>query len=178
MTVKLFIYSFIFVFLLLVGGATWFYYQKLETYGNYSLFPKLDNDTIFILTDVARDRAYTCKTSGKLDLRTLKNYGESLTDTNGVYRIYDIDGETLIFDLEADLHSFQTFGNSMYARDKYHIYHARDGILENADIETFEAIYIKDQGRIADGRDKNNYYFWSEIVTDTVGFGKNMNKSR
>lgn len=172
MIVRRLVYSFIFVVLLLVGVAMWYYYQNLETYGHYSLFPKLDNDAIFILTDEATGKAYTYKTDRKPDLHTLKIYGEYLTDKNGVYRTYDIDGETLVFDLAADLQTFQTFGNSMYAKDKYHVYDSRNGILEEADVNTFEAVYMELNGKVADGKDKNKYYLWSEIVTDTTGFGE------
>lgn len=108
-----------------------------------------------------------------IDRASLKDYGEFLTDTNSVYRRYDTSDEVILLELEgADRATFRTFGNSPYARDKNWVYDSRHGRVEAADVETFRPIEISSGGRMAYGKDKNNYFFWNQVVEDTTGFGE------
>jgi len=97
-----------------------------------------------------------------------------LTDKKRVYYKYMTSDCALVYELDSvDRKSFVTFGNSNYAKDKNHVFDSRNGILRNVDLETFQTILIEtEDGRIAYAKDKNNYYFWNKIITDTVGFSK------
>jgi len=118
------------------------------------------------------------KSSQGIDHETLVDYGEFLTDKNKVYRRYDTSDEVLILELQnVDLETFKPFGNSIYARDKCNIFSSRNGIIEEADVESFEAINIEVNGRLAYGKDKDNYFFWDQIVTDTIGFSEELKKT-
>jgi hypothetical protein len=111
------------------------------------------------------------------DRKTLKDFGEYLTDTNKVYHRYETDDEVLILELEgADRPTFQTFGSSIYAKDKHHVYDSRHGVIEKADVNTFQVVNIESNGRVAYGKDKDNYFFWNGVVTDTIGFGDLLKK--
>ena len=76
---------------------------------------------------------------------------------------------------EADRETFSVFANSIYARDKKHIFDSRHGIVEQADLESFHVVHVELENEIMKfGKDKDNYFFWNTIITDTVGFGVNI----
>lgn len=107
----------------------------------------------------------------KLNLETAVDYGEWLVDDSTVFAWYETSDGRLLVELEsADRASFVVLDSSIYAKDKYHVYDTRNGIIENADLETFEAIKIEVDGRVAYGKDQDNYFFWNEILSDTSGF--------
>lgn len=108
-----------------------------------------------------------------IDRETLVDYGQFLTDKNRAYYKFDFSDGLMILELgEADRESFRTFGNSIYARDNNHIFDCRHGIIEQADLETFRVAHVEmEDGIMKFGKDKFNYYFWDEIITDTIGFG-------
>jgi hypothetical protein len=139
-----------------------------------------DDSTIYILTRRKDGANYTYKGKDTIDIETLKQQGEYLIDRHRVYNIYEIEDETLILTMEGiDKSSFHVLEYSMYAKDKNHVY-SRNGIIDNADVATFEAVRIKNKktGSFAYGRDKKNYYFWDQIVTDTIGFGEIIRKHK
>lgn len=141
-----------------------------------TFYMRTSDSTYFHLT-CFDGTAYLKKMNVPIDIQSIEDLGEFLVDKNNVYRYYDTSDGRLIFELEeADRNSFKTFGNSIYAKDKYHVFDSRHGIIEMADVETFKAIRIESNGRRAYGMDKNNYYFWNQIVTDTVGFGAILKK--
>jgi len=109
-----------------------------------------------------------------IDAKTLVDHGEFLTDKKRVYYKYMTSDCVLIYELDSvDRKSFVTFENSIYAKDKNHVFDSRNGILRNADLETFQTILIETKdGRISYAKDKNNYYFRDKIITDTIGFSK------
>jgi len=108
-----------------------------------------------------------------IDHESLVDYGEFLMDKNKVYRRYNTSDETLILELEnVDRNSFMPLGNSIYGKDKQHVFSSRNGIIEGADVGTFEAIHVETNDGVAYGKDKNNYYFWNQVVSDTVGFAE------
>ncbi|WP_196890180.1 DKNYY domain-containing protein [Aureivirga sp. CE67] len=113
----------------------------------------------------------------KLDIETVQNYDEWLIDDNFIFAWYNTSDGRLLIELEiADRESFKVLNNSIYAKDKNHVFDTRHGIVEKADLESFEGVNIEVEGRIAYGKDKNNYFFWETITTDTLGFGKAYKK--
>ena len=147
--------------------------HHIDTYEEFSVYRKIDDNTINILINKIDHKSYSFNSNLKIDIKTLEDHGDFFTDKDRVYYKYDLSDATLIMELEeVDRKSFQTFGNSIYAKDKYHVFDSRHGIVKDADVGTFRAIKIEFDGRIAYGKDKGNYFVWEKIVTDTVGFGK------
>lgn len=108
-----------------------------------------------------------------LNIESAVDFGEWLVDDSTIFAWYETsDGRLLIENKDADRATFTVLDSSIYAKDKNHIYDTRHGIIENADVETFEAFKINVDGRIVFGKDKNNYFFWDEVITDTLGFAK------
>ncbi|HET7732450.1 MAG TPA: DKNYY domain-containing protein [Paludibacter sp.] len=143
--------------------------EKVEKFGNFTTYKKLDDKTTYILEIKGDSRNYSYQSDLNLDIKTLKDLGEFLTDTNKVYRKYDISDGTLILELEnVDKRTFSTFGKSIYARDNKHIFDSRNCEITKADLESFRPVELKINGHEVTGRDKTNYYFWNEIVSDTT----------
>ncbi|QNR25112.1 DKNYY domain-containing protein [Croceimicrobium hydrocarbonivorans] len=112
-----------------------------------------------------------------LNIETANDYGEWLIDDRTVFAWYNTSDGRLLNELEiADRATFLVLDSSIYGKDKNHVYDTRHGIIEKADLETFEAVKIEVDGRVAYAKDKDNYFFWDEIVTDTLGFAKEYRK--
>ena len=112
-----------------------------------------------------------------LNVETAIDFGEWLIDESTVFAWYNTSDGRLLNELEiADRATFTVLDSSIYAKDKNHVYDTRHGIIEKADLETFEAVKIEVDGRVAYGKDKDNYFFWDEIVTDTLGFAEAYRK--
>lgn len=94
-----------------------------------------------------------------IDVKTFRQLAQSdfYKDKNHIYRYFDmLDGGNFgIF--EADSPSFEVL-DECYAKDKYHIYEARSGKLDGADLASF--IPLSGGGCIA--KDKNSYWFWGD----------------
>ncbi len=148
-----------------------FIWQKQERPDFYKYHPEYRNDSQIPKTVIKND--WIIK-ADSIDNNTLVDYGQFLTDKERVYYKYDFSDGLMIIELQdVDRESFVTFGNSIYARDKNHIFDSRNGIIEQADLESFQTVNIEreDGSVVAYGKDKNNYYFWNEIMTDTIGIG-------
>lgn len=153
------------------------YKQESEDYitANNKLFQKRSDKSIHILTCNIDGHIYLRAIKTNIDFKTAKEIGEFWIDKNHVYGNYETsDGEMLYKIPEANVKSFKTFDNSIYGKDDKFVYNIRHGKVENADSKTFMPVYIKDYHSTAWGKDKSNYYFWDEIVKDTIEFKKNM----
>jgi len=147
--------------------------NKIDSTEKYTIYSKVDDSSTYILIIKGDSRTYSYKSDLKIDIKTLKDYGEFLTDNNKVYRKYDISDETIILELEdVDRKTFSTFGTTIYAHDKYNIFDSRDGKIVTADVESFRPVKTRLNNQIVTGKDKNNYYFWDEILSDTSGLKK------
>lgn len=135
----------------------------------YILYKKLDDEKTNILKIKGDKRRYSLSKDLNIDILTLEDFSEFLSDKNKVYRKYDIDNETILFELkDVDKLSFEVYPNSVYCRDSKHVFDSRNGIIENADVSSFEPLKNNDKGVTA--RDNINYYFYNQIVKDTTGF--------
>jgi hypothetical protein len=105
-----------------------------------------------------------------IDFDTFLDFGSYALDKDSVYYSFLMsDGLKIIKLNEADRQTFETFGNTMYAKDKNNVYYSRHGIFENADLETFEPLYFKSNESIPPlARDKYHIYIWDEILQDTI----------
>jgi len=127
------------------------------------------NKSIYVLTCDYDGHLYLRPIKMKLDFESIKQDGQFWVDKNHVYGNYDTsDGEMIYRIKEADVRTFETFGNSIYAKDKNHIYDTRHGKLENVDKRTFTPIYKKGESSTAFGKDKSHFYFWDEIIEDSI----------
>jgi hypothetical protein len=131
---------------------------------------------LYIYREIKTNLYYyvTCDWEGKFVMfsfhdkfhpESFKDYGNFCTDTNYVYYKYlTSDGMgILIFKDSVDRESFQTFGKTIYAKDKYHIFDCRHGII-HADLKSFEPYGINKSGETVYGKDKNGFYFWDESL--------------
>jgi hypothetical protein len=105
-----------------------------------------------------------------IDFDTFLDFGSYALDKDSVYYSFLMsDGLKIIKLNEADRQTFETFGNTMYAKDKNNVYYSRHGIFENVDLETFEPLYFKSNESIPPlARDKYHIYIWDEILQDTI----------
>jgi len=143
--------------------------NKIDSYGPYSIYKKIDDSLTFILTVDNEDESYSYPSNIQLDLRTLVNYHQFFVDKNGAYSKYEMDGDCKIIPIkEADLPTFHVLANSIYAKDKNYVYDCRNGIIAKADVNSFEAINMEGKYSFVTGKDKNHYYFWDKFVTDTT----------
>ncbi|MBK9793753.1 MAG: DKNYY domain-containing protein [Sphingobacteriales bacterium] len=151
--------------------------NKIESYGPYSIFKKIDDSLTFILTVDNEDESYSYHSNIKLDLKTLVNYHQFFVDKSEAYRKYEMDGDCKIIPIkEADLPTFHVLDNSIYAKDKNHVYDCRNGIITKADVSSFEAINIEGKYSFVTGKDKHHFYFWDKFVTDTTGISRYLKK--
>jgi hypothetical protein len=165
----------LFLFALLL--AYYELFMKVDSYGKYAVYKAMDDSTKYVLTIDGDDNGYTFDANYKFDLQTLVNYNEFLVDKNGAYRKYFIDGGCHIIDMEyVDLASFRVLGNSIYAKDKNHVYDCRHGRISTADVKSFVDVLVQTSTYQVTGRDKNHYYFWDEIIRDTAGFAEQFKK--
>lgn len=103
-----------------------------------------------------------------IDFESLHEVGEFIKDDNHVFSFYDTSDGIQIYILDqAHAKSFTGFKYSIYGKDNNHIFDLRHGIIEEADVKSFEVI-IKDSANSisAIGKDINQYYYWDEIITD------------
>jgi hypothetical protein len=136
--------------------------HRVESFGIYTIYTKSDNPSLYILEVEDDNETYSYSAEIRLNLKTLVNYNAFLVDKYRAYGKYEMDDGCRIFPInEADMTTFHVLENSMYAKDKNHVYFSRNGILEGADVKTFE---VKN-GR---GWDKDNFFQWDQI--DNRGF--------
>ena len=124
---------------------------------------------------------YLRQLDNSIDIDSVEDLGEYWVDKNNVYSKYSTSDGIQFFKLKkVNRESFKTFGKTIYAKDKVHVFDSRHGIIEGADLETFKAISInKETGMSVYGKDRYNYFFWDEIVEDkdTIMFKKSLNKN-
>lgn len=139
-----------------------------------NIYKNIRDSTFHFLTCRDDGLAYLNQLSETIDIESLKDYGEFWKDKNFVYYEYLISDGVQFHRLNiADRVSFESFGKTVYAKDKNHIYDSRHGIIKEADLESFKPIAIdKETESSAYGKDKNNYFFWNEIVQDTIELKK------
>jgi hypothetical protein len=151
--------------------------NRVDTYGSYSIYKKIDDSSTFILTIDNENESYTYQSNIKLDLRTLVNYHQFFVDKNGAYSKYEMDGDCTISPIkEADLPTFHVLDNSIYAKDKNYVYDCRNGIIGQADVNSFEAIDMEGKYSFVTGKDKDHYYFWDKLVTDATEISRYLKK--
>lgn len=163
----------LFLFALLL--AYYELFMKVDSYGKYAVYKVMDDSTKYVLTIDGDDNGYTFDANYKFDLPTLVNYDEFLVDKHRAYRKYFISDDCVIIEMDVDLASFRVLGNSIYAKDKNHVYDCRHGRISTADVKSFVDVPSEISSHIT-GRDKNHYYFWDEIIRDTAGFGELFKK--
>lgn len=135
----------------------------------YILYKKIDDEKTHILKIKGDNRRYSLSKELNIDISTLEDFSEFMSDKNKVYRKYHIDNEVLLLELDhVDVMSFKVYPNSVYCRDSEHVFESRNGMIATADVSTFEPLKSNNKGVTA--KDKNNYYFWNQIVKDTTGF--------
>lgn len=143
-------------------------------YLKFNIYKKKSDSTFFYLTCRYDGFAYLYQFDESVDIESFEDYGEFCTDKNYVYYWYLISDGVRLHRLDtADRPTFKSFGKTIYAKDKNHIYSSIHGIIELADLESFQPISInKKFGNIPFAKDKNNYFLWNEIVEDTVELKK------
>ena len=153
-------------------------YNPSEEYElvKHNIYKKKSDSSFYFLTCRYDGLAYLNQLSEAIDVESLNDYGEFWTDKNFVYYEYLISDGVQFYRLDtADRATFESFGKTIYAKDKNHIYDSRHGIIKEADLESFRPIAInKETGTSAYGKDKNNYFFWNEIVQDTIELKKHL----
>lgn len=104
-----------------------------------------------------------------IDIGSFENLGSFGIDVNRVYSYYLMSSGLVIHSLEiADRETFEVFEGTMYGRDKNNIYYSRSGIIEGADLNSFEPLDSKKlENNVPMARDKNHLYIWDEVFYDT-----------
>jgi hypothetical protein len=101
-----------------------------------------------------------------IHFESFESLGEYAVDKDAVYHYYMTSSGNKILLLEgADRASFQVFEGTIYAKDNRYVYDSRHGIIEEADLETFEPLLDFDIKPLA--KDKHHIYFWDKIIEDT-----------
>ena len=122
-----------------------------------------DNEKTYILKIKGEKRRYSVSKELNIDILSLEDFSEFMSDKNKVYRKYDIDNETILLELnDVDIISFEVYPNSVYSHDSKHVFDSRNGLIAAADVSTFKPLKKNDHGVTA--KDKYNYYFWNKIV--------------
>lgn len=141
----------------------------------YLLYNKIDDENTQMLKIKGDNRKYLVNKELMIDIFSLKDFPEFMSDKNKVYRKYDIDIETILLELnDVDIISFEVYPNAVYSHDSKHVFDSRNGLIAAADVSTFKPLKKNDHGVTA--KDKNNYYFWNQIVKDTTGFANLFRK--
>lgn len=138
------------------------------------IYMKKSDSTHYFLTCSYDGLAYLNQLVNTVDIESLEDHGEFWTDKNYVYYEYLISDGVQFYQLDSvDRATFESFGKTIYAKDKNYIYDSRHGIIKEADLESFQPIATnKETGLSSYGKDKNNYFFWNEIVKDTIELKK------
>ena len=141
-----------------------------------NIYKKKSDSTFHFLTCRYDGLAYLNQLNETIDIESLKDYGGFWTDDNYVYYEYPMSDGIQFYRLApADRATFKSFGKTIYAKDKNHIYDSRHGIIKEADLESFKPIAInKETGISVYGKDKSNYFFWNKIVQDTIDLKKHL----
>jgi len=104
-----------------------------------------------------------------VDLATWNVLGSFAVDKNKVYSFYLMSSGLKIHELAiADKETFEVFNGTMYAKDKNNVYYSRNGIIDNADLNSFkplDAIALETDIPLA--KDNKRLYMWDEVLTDT-----------
>jgi hypothetical protein len=140
------------------------------------IYMKKSDSTHHFLTCRYDGLAYLNRLANTVDIESLVDHGEFWTDKNSVYYEYLISDGVQFYQLDSvDRETFESFGKTIYAKDKNHIYDSRHGIIREADLESFHPIAINiETGLSSFGKDKDNYFFWDEIVKDTVALKRHL----
>ena len=128
-------------------------------------------DSIYcILTCSGDGRAHFRRLPDSIDINSFKDKGEYWTDDSRVYYEYETSDGIIIYRLDSvDRKTFKPFGESIYAKDKNHVFGSRHGIIHEADLETFEIIkQDSNKTNTVYAKDKNHHYFWNEIILDSI----------
>ena len=153
--------------------------NKFKT-SNGIIFKNKINGSTYILTCDNDGHMYLRSLNVELDYETINQQGEFWKDKNSVYGNYTTsDGDMLYQIKNADVHSFESFDNSIYGKDKNFVFTSRHGKMENVDINTFIPIYSNNKRIASYGKDKNNYFFLDDRIEDTTAINsilKNQNK--
>ena len=139
----------------------------------YNFYKKKKSNILVYETypDEGKKEVYR-ESPSNLDIESAVEYGEYLVDKDNVFVWYGTSDGDILIELEnVDRETFEVLGNSIYSKDKNHVYDTRHGVIEKADVHTFEVINFEVNGPPVYGKDKDNYFFWDEIITDTTGFG-------
>jgi hypothetical protein len=116
--------------LVLIISVTAFSCNKIVSYGKFTVYQKLDDNTTYILIIDGDPTRYSYKAKLNIDITTLKDLGGFLVDKNHVYSKYEISDVTLILPVEdADRATFRILENPSYAKDKNHVFHFRNGVI-------------------------------------------------
>lgn len=154
-------------------------YQQNEDFEliKLNIYLRKTDSTFHLLTCDFDGQAYHRQLDKTVDVVSLDDHGEFWTDRNYIYYEYLTSDGIQLHRLDtADRATFKTFGKTIYARDKDHIYDSRHGIVNMADLDSFRPIVIdKESGASVYAKDKYNYFFWDEIVEDTVELKKYLN---
>lgn len=139
-----------------------------------NIYKKKNDSTFYFPTCDYNGSVYLTQLSQSIDVASLEDLGEFWTDKHAVFYEYQTSDGVKLYRLEsADRKTFRSFGKSVYARDKDHIFDSRHGIIKDADLESFQPIAVdKETGISVYGKDKYSYFFWDEKVKDTVEFKK------
>jgi len=165
-------YKIIFFLIVLVSCNT-----PIEETDNFEFFLQLDDYTTLIIHDKVLDEYYTYHNykDVPIDIYSLKNESSFFTDKLMIYRKYNTSDSCLIIAApEIDRASFLALEHSVYGKDKNYVYDCRNGVIPKADINSFETLDAKTSN--ATGKDKNNYYFWNQILKDTINFRASSKK--
>lgn len=138
--------------------------------GRLNIYINTKDATQHFLTCDEGGKPYLRLIEGKLDIESLVDHGEFWTDKFKVYYEYSTSDGVNIYELKnVDRSSFTALGNSIYGKDKNHVFDSRHGIVEEADLDSFKPIF-KDslKSSTSYAKDKNNYFFWDEVITDSI----------
>jgi len=152
--------------------------EKMKNFTGDKNYVKAFNDIYRSKLDSSL-RLLTCSYDGELylrelsidiDLSTAVEQGEFLYDKKNLYGYHSTSDGDMLYKIEnVDISSLEILGNSIYAKDKNFVYSCRHGIIKEADASSFMLIYqhAEDKGS-AYGKDNSNYFFWNEIISDSV----------
>lgn len=99
-----------------------------------NIYLRKTDSTFHLLTCDFDGQAYHRPLDKTVDVVSLDDHGEFWTDRNYIYYEYLTSDGIQLHRLDtADRATFKTFGKTIYARDKDHIYDSRHGIVNMAD---------------------------------------------
>ncbi len=79
----------VFVFILITVFLFSCNFHKIDEYGKFSIYRKLDDSLTNILVISNDKTSYAYNKELSIDLKTLKKYNNFLTDSNKAYHLYE-----------------------------------------------------------------------------------------